>query len=76
MRLKTMVILILGWCLLGLAAVSAAGEDPTAERSPSAFLPETQYTFGSTPEGTELTHDFVVKNRGDAPLVIEKVKTG
>ncbi len=75
MRLKMIVALILGCCLLALSTASA--EDvPTTEQSPSAFLPETRYTFESTPEGTELTHDFVVQNRGSAPLIIEKVKTG
>jgi hypothetical protein len=75
MQIKTTVILILGCCLLGLSAASA-GDVPATERFPSAFLPETQYTFTSTPEGTELTHDFAVQNRGNAPLIIEKVKTG
>lgn len=75
MRFKTTAILVLGWCLLGFSTVSV-GEDLIIEPSPSAFLPETRYTFGSTPEGTALTHDFVIQNRGKAPLIIEKVKTG
>ena len=44
--------------------------------SPSVFVSESRYTFPTVIDGTEVTHDFILQNQGDAPLVIEKVKTG
>jgi len=43
---------------------------------PAASLAERTYQFGSVVEGTRISHDFVLKNNGNAPLVIEKIKTG
>ncbi len=43
---------------------------------PAASLTERTYQFGSVVEGTRISHDFVLKNNGNAPLVIEKIKTG
>jgi hypothetical protein len=34
------------------------------------------YSFSPVLDGTEITHDFVIQNKGDAPLAIEKVRTG
>jgi hypothetical protein len=39
-------------------------------------VPESRYTFPTVLDGTEVTHDFVIQNKGDAELVIEKVRTG
>jgi hypothetical protein len=34
------------------------------------------FEFGSVIEGANLVHDFVVFNKGTAPLLINNVKTG
>ena len=46
-----------------------------AEKAPIAFVAEAEYEFMQVLEGTEVTHDFKIKNNGNAPLNIEKVKT-
>ncbi len=43
---------------------------------PSAFPVEKEYKFQSVPDGTEIVHDFVIENRGNALLKIVKVKAG
>jgi hypothetical protein len=55
---------------------SAFGVSKQTPQSPSAFVPESRYTFASVTDGTEITHDFVIQNKGTALLKIESVKTG
>ena len=55
---------------------SAFGVSKQTPQSPSAFVPENRYTFASVTDGTEITHDFVIQNKGTALLKIESVKTG
>jgi hypothetical protein len=56
-----------------------AGEIPVLESkasaSPSIFVPEPRYEFAPVVDGREITYDFVIQNKGDAPLIIERVKT-
>ena len=42
---------------------------------PIAHVPALRYEFAPVMEGREVMHDFVVQNRGSAPLEIQKVKT-
>ena len=44
-------------------------------QQPSAHLPAVRYEFAPVMEGQEVVHDFVVQNKGSAPLEIQKVKT-
>jgi hypothetical protein len=41
---------------------------------PQAVFPQTKFKFDPIFEGTEIKHDFVVENRGEAPLVINKIR--
>jgi len=43
---------------------------------PSVFFPSNRYKFNPVPEGTVVRHDFVVQNKGDGTLHINKVRTG
>lgn len=47
-----------------------------AKSGPKAYLPENVYEFQPTIEGTEVVHEFVLFNKGDAPLDIMHVKSG
>ena len=58
------------------AAQSGADPSTTSEKVPSIFLPVSQWEFEAVVDGTSVVHDFVVQNKGDAPLNISKVKTG
>jgi hypothetical protein len=42
---------------------------------PLAHLPALRYEFAPVMEGQEITHDFVVQNKGSATLEIQKVRT-
>jgi hypothetical protein len=44
--------------------------------APTAILPETEYRFGTAIEGDIVRHDFILLNKGNAELRIEKIKTG
>ena len=46
-----------------------------ALKAPLAFLPAARYQFDAVVEGQEVSHDFIVQNKGSAPLDIMKVKT-
>lgn len=47
-----------------------------AEGSPVFTSPESAYEFSPVLEGTEVIHDFAIRNTGSAELVIDRVKTG
>jgi hypothetical protein len=75
MRLKIIFAFALAFCVLFSATGSFGAQDKTLQ-SPTAFLPETQYAFPRVLEGTEVLHDFIIQNKGTAPLEIKKVRTG
>ena len=65
----------IGALLLLWAGVTAWGAlpIPAAEAAPRAAVPETSFDFGKITEDRPLTHTFVIKNTGTAPLQIEDV---
>ena len=54
-------------------ALLASFHPSLADEGPRIQLIEKRYDFGRVKEGTVLQHEFKVFNRGDQPLVIEKV---
>ena len=74
MWLKLKVIMAALCCLL-LFAIHAEAENITKE-NPVAFLPEQIFEFEPVLEGAVVIHDFIIENKGTAPLVIHKVRTG
>lgn len=65
---KRIIVLILGVLLLSAEVF--------AENTPAAFLPEQTYQFAPLLEGTEVVHDFILQNKGTAPLDIINLKSG
>ena len=65
----------IGALLLLWAGVIAWGvlPIPAAAAAPHAAIPETAFDFGKITEDRPLTHTFVIKNTGTAPLQIEDV---
>lgn len=59
--------LIAGIVLLSAVFAAAA--------APRIVFKETSKDFGKVKQGSVLTHEFVFKNEGDAPLVIDRVET-
>ncbi len=58
------------------STVPAAQTKKADDAAPKAFLPQKRFTFPSAMDGAKVLHDFIVQNKGDAPLKITKVKTG
>jgi hypothetical protein len=72
MKLKNYV----GSVMLILVLFSNAfAEKPEEKNRPEAYFPENTFIFDKILEGTDVTHDFVIKNKGNAPLTVEKVKS-
>ena len=44
------------------------------DSAPQAVFLQTKFESAPVFEGTEIKHDFVVENKGDAPLIINKIK--
>jgi hypothetical protein len=69
----------LEWIGLALVLLLCCGAHVQAQSengTPAIDVPEAQFEFESVVEGTSVTHGFVVRNSGDVPLVIERVRTG
>jgi len=69
--LSTLFLAFCGFVIV----ISAYGAEKTIQEGPCAFVPVRSYNFAPVVDGTEITHDFVIQNKGTAPLKIEKVKT-
>lgn len=45
------------------------------QNGPAAVVPNPDHRFSSVLDGKEISHEFTIKNRGEAPLEIIKVQT-
>jgi len=75
MKKITIFLFILACCILFSQTGSFGTENNTLD-VPPVFVPESRYKFGPVLEGTKITHDFIVQNKGIDPLKIETVRTG
>ncbi|WP_029905857.1 DUF1573 domain-containing protein [Prevotella sp. 10(H)] len=72
---KAVIILFAFLFSIGL---SHAQEKQTAKKGkPEITLCEVAHNFGKIEKSKKLvTHDFILKNTGDAPLIVQRVITG
>jgi hypothetical protein len=76
------MILIVLTAAFGLAGtVAQPGQTPSAaeikaslKKAPKAVFPQLKFEFDPVFEGTEIMHNFVVENTGEAPLVIKNIR--
>ena len=54
---------------------NVAASDATV-KAPKAVVIEPDFEFKPVPEGTKITHDFIIKNEGTETLEITQVKPG
>ncbi|NQT70593.1 MAG: DUF1573 domain-containing protein [Desulfobacteraceae bacterium] len=73
MKQKMMTVLL---CFLFLFTINSVAAENIAKTAPKAVLTEQVFTFKPVVEGTTVTHDFILQNKGTTPLVIEKIRTG
>ncbi len=57
------------------AGNSIAAED-VSPVLPLAFIAEAVYEFEPVADGTQIMHDYLIQNKGDETLEIQKVNTG
>ena len=75
MKIKNLFFFFLLFFLFLNLNASIKAED-NVNTYPSAYLPVDNYEFEQVVEGNEIDHQFIIQNKGTAPLNIEKVKTG
>ncbi len=69
--------LTLAAALAALLVFSAGlGFGAENEQGPNVYFPETHYEFPPVLEDTTVIHDFVIQNKGNAILNVDRVKTG
>ena len=67
-----------GFALMVFLAASSALQAQETKQSagPRMEIAQERFEFEPVPEGAEIIHEFRVKNSGEAPLRIERVRTG
>ena len=65
-----------GLTLGGATAPVVAGVRNAAAGGPVVQVPDYRFEFDPVPEGAEVEHAFIVRNRGAQVLRIERVKPG
>jgi hypothetical protein len=45
-------------------------------KGPIAFIAEPVFSFDPVPEGQKIIHDYLIENKGNSVLSIEKIKAG
>ena len=59
--------------LIPLSVLAQGADNP---RTPSVYVPEPIYHFEPVVSGQDVSHDYIVQNKGTAELEITSVKTG
>ena len=66
-----LLVLALSLCVTFLPGMAVGGDG-----APVAVVEESSFEFSPQFEGTDVIHDFIIKNKGDADLNIVEVKAG
>ena len=76
LTLSAIVLLCAAWAFAGQSIkMSAPGETKKSDKDqPRLVVPQMEYVFDPVLEGVQIKHDFVIENRGTAPLVIKNVR--
>ena len=61
------------WLVLIPGVVLAQNTDVPGKAS--IYVPEPAFQFGMVVSGQDVSHDYILQNRGTAPLKISRVKT-
>ena len=67
--LRSRLLVVVGSFVLGFAFSRAA----VSESRPVISISSTSYDFGTVAQGTKVVHEFEVKNKGSADLVIQRL---
>jgi hypothetical protein len=61
--------------LLVLIPFATFAQDADNPGTPKIHVPEPAFQFDSVVSGQDVNHDYLLQNRGTAPLKISRVKT-
>jgi hypothetical protein len=59
-----------------LMTFGSGAQGETTPGTASVSFPEPAYTFDAVFEGTSVSHDFVIRNKGTAILEVKRVEGG
>lgn len=78
MKVRFCFICLLAMAAIGFTAAWAAQDTASGDqqKAPRIVAPEGAYHFSPVVDGTKVEHEFVIENKGNAPLKISNVKTG
>jgi len=78
MKSKIFISVFIAFFLLILIPFSFGAEDKQAAATsgPSVFFPSVKYEFAPVADGIVVRHNFIVQNKGDEILHINKIRTG
>lgn len=71
--MKNMLVVLMALVFAGITGVPGECSGASAAR---AVVTEPDFSFGTVAEGAKVTHTFLIRNEGDAKLLISKVETG
>ena len=76
--MKKSFVAAIAWSVFFLCTLTLAfgAQEEEAKEKPSVFFPESDYTFESVFEGTQVLHDFVIQNKGAEALDVKRVSGG
>lgn len=67
---------VYGWAiLLVLIPCVVLAQNTDAPGTPKIHVPEPAFHFEQVVSGQDVNHDYLLQNRGTAPLIISRVKT-
>ena len=61
--------------LLVLIPFAVLAQDTDNPGTPAIHVPQTAYQFDTVVSGQDVIHEYLLQNRGTAPLKISRVKT-
>jgi len=73
MKIKAIILLIFFFCF---TQTGFAEDAKKTAPQPEIKIIESTYAFKTVAEGEEIIHDFTIKNIGNAPLDVLKVRPG
>ncbi len=76
MKLKTFFSVFLLFFILIPFSFGAGDKQAAATSGPSIFISSAKYEFAPVAEGIVVRHHFIVQNKGDGTLHINKIRTG
>lgn len=75
MKVSSLLLLVLMVALAPVSFAAGIGAAQSSDPAPKITVRETVFDFGTLLEGQKAVHKFTIENTGNAPLVIEKIKT-